>query len=128
MKIEDLRTRKQVLTDALKDPAFRERWERTALARAVAIRLLIYRADHKLSQTRLAEKLGMKQPAVARLEDGEVNPTWETLVRLSEKLDIEFVVDIVPPRRRSMVGSRIKGAAMVRRTDSARGSLLVAAS
>ena len=78
------------------DPAFRERWERSALARAVAIRLVGYRIENGLSQRQLATKLGMKQPAIARLEAGEHNPSMDTLIHLSRTLCIEFLVDISP--------------------------------
>jgi hypothetical protein len=38
----------------------------------------------------------MKQPQVARLELGEVNPSMETLVRVSAELGIEFTIDVRP--------------------------------
>ena len=79
-----------------RDPEFREEWERTALARLVAVQLIKYRATNKLSQRGLAEKLGKKQPYVARLEAGETNPDLETLVNISRALGIEFVIDIAP--------------------------------
>jgi hypothetical protein len=34
MKLSDLRTSEEVLAGALRDPAFRAEWERTAVARA----------------------------------------------------------------------------------------------
>lgn len=89
-----------VLAEQLRDPAFRERWERTALARAVAIAVVAYRAAHELSQRQLAEKLGMKQPAIARLEAGEHNPSVETLIHLSRTLGMEFLLDISPAGQR----------------------------
>ena len=79
-----------------RDPNFREKWEQTALARFVAVQLIKYRATNKLSQRGLAEKLGKKQPYVARLESGETNPDLETLVHISQVLGIEFVIDIAP--------------------------------
>lgn len=79
-----------------RDPGFREAWEQTALARLVAVQLIKYRAANKLSQRALAEKLGKKQPYVARLEAGETNPDLETLVNISRALGIEFVIDIAP--------------------------------
>lgn len=79
-----------------RDPEFREEWERTALARLVAAQLIKYRATNKLSQRALAEKLGKKQPYVARLEAGETNPDLETLVHISRTLGIEFVIGIAP--------------------------------
>jgi ribosome-binding protein aMBF1 (putative translation factor) len=79
-----------------RDPEFREEWEKTALARLVAVQLIKHRAANKLSQRALAERLGKKQPYVARLEAGETNPDIETLVNISQALGIEFVIDIAP--------------------------------
>lgn len=96
MKVSDLPSSDDVLAEALKNEDFRREWERTALARAVAIRLVEYRAEHGLSQRALAAKLGMKQPAIARLELGEHTPSIETLVRLSRGLGMRFRLDITP--------------------------------
>jgi DNA-binding XRE family transcriptional regulator len=78
------------------DPAFRAYWERTALARVVALALIGYRVRHHLTQTRLAERLGMRQPQVARLETGEHTPSLEMLQRLARTLGLRFIVDVAP--------------------------------
>ncbi len=78
------------------DPDFRAAWGRTALARAVAVAIVRYRTEHDLSQRELADRLAMKQPQVARLELGEVNPSMETLMRISAQLGIEFTIDVRP--------------------------------
>lgn len=96
MRLSDLPSAQAVLAKNLKDPAFRAEWERTAVARAVALRVVEYRAEHGISQTELARRLGMKQPAVARLEAGEHNPSFETLARLSSSLGIEFHIAVTP--------------------------------
>ena len=62
----------------------------------MALAIVRYRGDHGLSQRELAERLGMKQPQVARLELGEVNPSMETLMRVSAQLGIEFTIDVRP--------------------------------
>jgi len=85
-----------IAEEMARDPEFREEWERTALARLVAAQLIKYRGVNKLSQRALAEKLGKKQPYVARLEAGDTNPDLETLVNISRALGIEFVIDIAP--------------------------------
>ena len=126
VRLSELRTGRQVLENHLKDPAFREEWERTALARAVAIRLVRYRVDHGLSQTGLAKLLGMKQPAVSRLEDGETNPTFETLIRISQALGIEFLLDVAPNGHRALAGKRAEKAAVVQSFTSGGSSVLVA--
>ncbi len=99
VKLTDLKTSEQVLAEELRDPAFRREWDRTALARAVALRVLTYRGEHDLSQRALAQKLGMTQPQLARLEAGEHNPTIDTLARLAQALDVEFAIDVRPRQR-----------------------------
>ncbi len=85
-----------ILAEELEDPEFREQWEHTALARAVALALVQYRAEHHLSQTMLAKILGVKQPTVARWEIGEHNPTWDTLLLLAQKLGITVSLTVEP--------------------------------
>ena len=96
MKLNKMPTSNQVLTRQLRDPAFRAEWERTTLARAVATRLVEYRDGHNLTQTALAEQLEMKQPAIARLESGEHNPSLHTLLRIANTLGLEFRIAITP--------------------------------
>jgi transcriptional regulator with XRE-family HTH domain len=97
MKLSEMNTNEELIAEQLRtDPEFRAEWERTAVARAVAVTIVRYRADHDLSQRELAERLKMKQPQVARLELGEVNPSVETLMRVSAGLGIEFTIDVRP--------------------------------
>lgn len=49
-----------------------------------------------LSQTELAARAGMTQPALSRLEAGGVVPTIPLLERMSTALDAELIVDIAP--------------------------------
>jgi transcriptional regulator with XRE-family HTH domain len=49
----------------------------------------------------------MKQPQVARLELGEVNPSMDTLMRISSRLGIEFTIDI---RRAGEPAHNVNGA------------------
>jgi transcriptional regulator with XRE-family HTH domain len=99
VKLSDMKTSEQVLAEELRDPALRRQWDRTTVARAVALQVLAYRAEHDLSQRALAQKLGMPQPQLARLELGEHNPTIDTLARLAQTLDIEFAIDVHPRQR-----------------------------
>ena len=96
MTTQPVTTASESLKRRLRDPEFRREWERTALARAVALRLVEYRSDNSLSQSALARKLQMQQPAIARLEAGDHNPSVETLMRLSRGLGIDLHIDITP--------------------------------
>jgi transcriptional regulator with XRE-family HTH domain len=106
MKLSDMKTSEQVLADELLDPAFKAEWDRTAVARAVALKVLAYRTEHNLSQRALAVKLGTTQPQLARLEAGEHNPTIDTLARIAQALDIEFAIDVHPHRREPKLVSK----------------------
>jgi ribosome-binding protein aMBF1 (putative translation factor) len=88
-----------VLEEELRDPEFRAEWERTALARWLAIEIAHYRAEHDLSQRALAERLGVHQSDVARMETGEHTPSLERLIRVAAGLDIELMIDIRPRER-----------------------------
>jgi ribosome-binding protein aMBF1 (putative translation factor) len=94
VKVSELTTRGEVVRDDLADPEFANEWDRTALARSVAARVVAYRAEHRLTQTALARQLRMQQPAVARLESGEHTPSLDTLWRLASRLGVEFHIGI----------------------------------
>ena len=100
MKLDELIPFEQLLERQLRDPEFRAEWERLAPARAVANRLILYRADHGLTQTALGRLLGMPQSAIGRLETGDHLPTLQTLLKLSEVLEVEILVTMVPPGQR----------------------------
>ncbi|GAC1403302.1 MAG: hypothetical protein NVSMB52_17310 [Chloroflexota bacterium] len=96
MKLSEMKSADEILAEQLKDSSFQEEWNRTSLARAVATRVVAYRAQKGLSQAALARTLGVSQPLVARLETGEHEPTLTTLSRLSRHLGLEFHIDITP--------------------------------
>jgi transcriptional regulator with XRE-family HTH domain len=128
MKLSDMKTHDELLAEQLADPEFRAEWERTALARAVALRLVRYRTERDISQRDLAELLGMKQPQVARLERGDVNPGLETLMRLAGALEIEFTIDVRPANQKSrLVTKRAQDEALTSYTTARAVALVVAA-
>jgi ribosome-binding protein aMBF1 (putative translation factor) len=88
-----------VADEIAREPEFREQWEKLALARAVAAEVVRYRAEHGLTQTQVAEELGMKQPQVARLESGETMPSAETVARVVGLTGAELAVTYVASER-----------------------------
>ena len=59
----------------------------------ISIALFDYRQKHKLSQKKLAEKLGVTQPMIAKLESGDYNYTVEQLWKIATKLNFKFNID-----------------------------------
>jgi DNA-binding XRE family transcriptional regulator len=74
----------------------RDLWYRATLARTVGIAIIKYRNDHALTQAALGKLVGMTQPQVARIEDGEHNPSLETMTRLCDALGLELTLTIGP--------------------------------
>lgn len=74
------------------DPQFREEYE--ALKRESHFRRSLMRArlDANLTQVQLAELIGTKQSAIARLETGSAKPSFDMLGRLATALNVSFEV------------------------------------
>lgn len=90
-----LRTNDELIEQELRaDPAFRSEWNRVALGRVVATTLVQYRAEHDLSQRALADKLRVTRIELAQLEVGDVNPSDDTLTRISTELGIVFTTEV----------------------------------
>jgi ribosome-binding protein aMBF1 (putative translation factor) len=83
-----------ILRNELENESFRAEWDWTAFARAVALLVVHFRADHELSQAALGRQLGMAQSGIARLEAGEHLPTLETMRRLARVLGTSFLVEV----------------------------------
>ncbi len=55
--------------------------------------LFDYRLKHGLSQKKLADKLGVTQAMVAKMESGDYNYTIEQLWKIANKLGFRFSID-----------------------------------
>jgi DNA-binding XRE family transcriptional regulator len=84
----------EVLADELKDKTFRELWEAGEPRRKVVAALIGERIKRKLTQEQLARQAGVRQPSLARIENGRVNPSIAMLSKLAKalnmRLDIQF--------------------------------------
>jgi ribosome-binding protein aMBF1 (putative translation factor) len=87
------RTRRDLLNtgDDL-DPEARAVYEETRLAGQIAQAIYDRRTALGLSQSELAKRAGMTQPAINRLETGTTLPSSRTLFRIARALDAGLVV------------------------------------
>lgn len=51
-----------------------------------------------LTQAQLAEKVGTKQPSIARLENGSSLPSISFLTKLADALDARLEINLLPDR------------------------------
>lgn len=124
MKLSELPSLDAVLEEELRDPVFRREWERTALARAVALGVIRYRSKRGISQRRLAEILEWKPAQVARLEQGEHSPSIDTLLHLSRRLGLRFAFSVGPTAEPP--GVRTKKSDVVQDVTDDQGTRLLA--
>ena len=73
------------LTKPPSDPLHRE-------YRKFTMQLLDARLKAHLTQTELAARLGMQQPAIARIESGHGNPSLRTLLVIAKVLNVDLML------------------------------------
>lgn len=95
MKKYKTRPYEEMRAEIMADPVFKKRWDARANQRRVTRNLIEARIKHKLTQRQLAERIGIKQPSLARIERGTYLPSIATLQKiatgLGKKLEIRFV-------------------------------------
>jgi DNA-binding XRE family transcriptional regulator len=107
-----------VAEEQLADPSSRAEWQRLAPAREFAATLLRYRAEHEMNQRALAERLGVSQPRIVKLESGEHNPEIDTIINAVRRLGIEFVLDVSPADRKpTLVTARVRRRGAIAHDD-----------
>jgi predicted transcriptional regulator len=74
-------------------PGFREMAERR---RALVAELVAKRRAAGLSQGEVAERMGTSQPAVARLEAGQVDARMSTVQRYADAVGLSLHLDLRP--------------------------------
>jgi DNA-binding XRE family transcriptional regulator len=95
-RLSESKTGEQLVAEDVRDPEVAAELARTSVANQLAILIIRYRVEHGLTQTALARTLGIKQPAVARLEAGDHEPSVATLARLANRLGITLRLDVEP--------------------------------
>ena len=85
---------KKYLDKQLADPAFAEEYEKQRPEYEAIRAMIAARLDSNMTQKELAEKTGIRQSNLSRIENGTCSPTVETLSRiaagLGKQLKIEF--------------------------------------
>lgn len=102
------------LLERLKDPDYAKLYGEENAKVDFAITLTKARKSLNLTQKSLAEKLGISQPYVAKLEGGEANPTLGRIGSLLASIDLRLVTGTAPLKPElilSITGVTLMGAA-----------------
>lgn len=89
-----MKTFRQYLNEQLRDPEFAREYESVTEELGLGVQLAMRREQVGLTQQQLAERTAIKQPMIARIEQGQT-PTLHTLQRLASGLEACVVVSSV---------------------------------
>ena len=83
----------QYLTEQLKDSAFKAEYDAIEAEFAIIQAMITARQKTGMTQKQLAERTGIHQSDISKLERGNGNPSLRTLSRLAEGLGMKLKVE-----------------------------------
>ena len=97
----EVRMRKfdQFLEEQLQDEEFKREYENIQPEMNVIRALVEARNSQNLTQKELAERTGINQADISKLENGTRNPSINLLKRLAEGMDMVLKIEIVPKQK-----------------------------
>lgn len=90
---------KEFLEEQLKDDEFRKEWEDIQPEMDVIRAMVDARISQNLTQKELAERTGINQADISKLENGTRNPSLKLLKRLAEGMDMTLKLEFIPKKR-----------------------------
>lgn len=85
----------QYLKQKLKDPAFEKEWNELELEHQVQEALIKARTEAHMTQAELAEKSGIRQSNISRIENGNAVPRLDTLYALASAMDKKVKITLL---------------------------------
>ena len=84
------------LQEQLKDTKFRKEWEDIQPEMDIIRAMLDTRIAQNLTQKELAERTGINQADISKLENGTRNPSFRMLKKLAEGMNMELKIKFIP--------------------------------
>lgn len=94
-----MKTLNEFMTEQLKDPEFREEYDKIQPELDVIRALVEARISQNLTQKELAARTGIDQADISKLENGSRNPSLNLLKRLADGMGMVLRIEFVPKRK-----------------------------
>ncbi len=94
-----MKTLNNMLSEQLKDEEFRKEYEAIQPEMDVIRAIVDARTSQNLTQKELAERTGINQADISKLENGTRNPSVNLLKRLAEGMGMALRIEFVPKQR-----------------------------
>ena len=87
---------KTLKRELLKDPEVRAEYDASAPEYELVNALIAARKKANLTQAEVAERMGTKQTAIARMESGRQKPSYKSIERYAKATGHRALVNLVP--------------------------------
>ncbi len=94
-----MKTLKNFKAEQMKDPAFAAAYAETEPEMNIIRAIVNTRIAHHLTQQELAQKTGIAQTEISRIENGSRNPSLKILQRLADGMDMVLKVSFEPKKK-----------------------------
>ena len=94
-----MRTIDDMLSNQLKDENFRKEYEAIQPEMDVIRAIVDARTSQNLTQKELAERTGINQADISKLENGTRNPSVNLLKRLADGMGMALKIEFVPKQK-----------------------------
>lgn len=84
------------LKEQLADPDFKKEYDALRPEYAIIQAIIDARKNTGMTQKQLAEKTGIAQADISRMERGNANPSLKTLQRLAEGMGMHLKLEFLP--------------------------------
>ena len=91
-----MKTLDDFLKEELQDPEFRKEYEALQPEYETKRAMIQARINSGMTQKQLAEKTGIAQADISKLENGNANPSLRTLQRLASAMGMQVKLEFVP--------------------------------
>jgi predicted transcriptional regulator len=96
-----MRTLTQFKDEQMKDAEFVKEYEAIQPELDIIRAIVEARTSQNMTQKELAERTGIDQADISKLENGTRNPTVNLLKRLAEGMDMALKIEFVPKKNMS---------------------------
>ena len=94
-----MKTLNDMLSEQLKDEVFRKEYEAIQPEMDVIRAIVDARTSQNLTQKELAERTGINQADISKLENGTRNPSVNLLKRLADGMGMALRIEFVPKQQ-----------------------------
>lgn len=94
-----MKTLNDMLEKQLKDEEFRKEYEAIQPEMDVIRAIVDARASQNLTQKELAERTGINQADISKIENGTRNPSLNLLKRLADGMGMVLKIEFIPKQR-----------------------------